>query len=54
MKDGDAHQYACDNRNPYQLVDLPVVAVESQRESHQVAITQHKDIEREIDDVWCG
>jgi hypothetical protein len=30
MKDGDAHQYACDGRNPYQPVDLPVVAVESQ------------------------
>src|ERR1017187_4033445 len=30
MKDGDAHQYACDGRNPYQPVDLPVVAVENQ------------------------
>jgi hypothetical protein len=30
MKDGDAHQYACDGRNPYQPVDLPAVAVESQ------------------------
>ena len=33
MKDGDAHQYACDGRNPYQPADPPVVAVavESQR-----------------------
>jgi hypothetical protein len=32
LKDGDAHQYACDGRNPYQPVEPPTVAaaVESQ------------------------
>ena len=30
MFDGDAHQYACDGRNPYRPVDPPVVAGESQ------------------------
>jgi hypothetical protein len=35
LKDGDAHQYACDGRNPYQHVEPPVLAVAVESQSLQ-------------------